>query len=69
MKENAGFSLIEVLFACALLALALVPIMRAMNANATNASNLIERANWIVRENDASARLAAEEATKDSPLQ
>lgn len=62
INGNGGFSLVEVMFACALLALALIPMMRAMNANAANASRLVEKARVIVLENDASARLAAEEA-------
>lgn len=58
-KGKTGFSLVEVLFACALVTLALVPIMRAMGANMRHSSEIAERVVRIVSDNNAAAGEAA----------
>lgn len=41
-RQN-GFTLVEVLVACALLALVIVPTMRAFSANRSVSENLVDR--------------------------
>lgn len=53
---KGGFSLVEVLVACALLALALVPLMRAARANASLARRVREEAAAALARGDAAAR-------------
>lgn len=60
LSASGGFSLVEVLFACALLALALVPLMRAAGRNRAAAEALRGLAEKTIADNDASAREAAE---------
>ena len=62
--RRGGFSLVEVLLACALLALALVPLMRATSANRRSAEALRSLTRQTLEEGDASARQAAEAAAK-----
>lgn len=53
-----GFTLIEVLVACTLLALVIIPLMRAMNANQ-------KIADTIVNESASSISEASQNAEKD----
>ena len=62
---KGGFSLVEVLVACALLALALVPLMRAARANASLAQRVREEAAGAVGRGDAAARERLEAGLRD----
>lgn len=53
-----GFTLIEVLVACTLLALVIIPLMRAMNANQ-------KIADTIINESASSISEASQNAEKD----
>jgi Tfp pilus assembly protein PilV len=60
IERKSGFSLVEVLFACTLLALALVPLMRASGNNRRTSETLRDLVKETLKENDASACQAAE---------
>lgn len=53
---KGGFSLVEVLVACALLALALVPLLRAAHANNSVALWARDKARQAIERGDAAAR-------------
>lgn len=53
---NGGFSLVEVLFACFLLALALVPIAKAVNGNRKAAEALKALSLRFIADGDADAK-------------
>ena len=55
-SSDGGFSLVEVLFACFLLALALVPIAKAMNGNRKAAEALKALSLRFVADGDADAK-------------
>jgi prepilin-type N-terminal cleavage/methylation domain-containing protein len=57
-QYKQGFTLIEVLVACTLLALVIIPLMRAMNANQ-------KIADAIVNESASSISEASQNAEKD----
>lgn len=57
-EAGAGFSLIEVIVAIALLALALVPLARAFRSNARLAAVIEEEALRMVAEGDKAARVS-----------
>ena len=63
--RRAGFTLVEVLVACALLAAVIVPLMRAFNANARAADIFVEDAARDLRaaSAEAEAEFSAEPKT------
>lgn len=59
-RGDGGFSLVEILVACLLLALALVPAMRALNANARMAAMARAESAKAIADADSAAREAVE---------
>lgn len=59
-----GFTLIEVLVACTLLALVIIPLMRAMNANQKIADTIVNESASSISEASQNAEKAFLESAK-----